>query len=222
MNDLQIYTQEMENELDTWKKEVHSVRKKYYELNYYTTVQLLILRRELGAFKIHKQKSVISPDVLALLQSVSCQITGDNACGVIRDFILRQLDKNHLRNEPSAEPVQEQPVETKKETDSVSACAPPTLTESKLTAEQLEISAYIIKEINCSQSLVLKAFEECNEKEMSRYEYLRWCNDNLENYQYPSRDGVSDEESSEYGSECSDAELEHSSFSQGTHKMFLQ
>ena len=41
----------MEHELANWKEEVTQKRGDFYELNYFTTLQLLTLRRELGVIK---------------------------------------------------------------------------------------------------------------------------------------------------------------------------
>ena len=70
---LQEYTKEMDGKLQEWKKTVHSARMKYYELNYFTTIQLLHLRKELGLLgrssNFHSYQ--VKSDVLMLLHSVS-------------------------------------------------------------------------------------------------------------------------------------------------------
>ena len=75
---LQQQAKEMEKELQMWEEEVRRARKEYYELNYYTTLQLLTLQKELGRLKISEQPrahSQIKPQVLALLESISTEIT---------------------------------------------------------------------------------------------------------------------------------------------------
>lgn len=76
-NELQKQAKEMEQELTTWQKEVDTTREKYYELNYYTTTQLLCLREELGKIN-NKISSQFQPIVLPLLQSISHQVTESN------------------------------------------------------------------------------------------------------------------------------------------------
>ena len=70
---LQDYTKEMDGKLQEWKETVHSARMKYYQLNYFTTLQLLRLRKELGllgrSYDCHS--SQVRSDVLMLLHSVS-------------------------------------------------------------------------------------------------------------------------------------------------------
>ena len=65
----------MEDELNEWKELVKTRRKEFYELNYFNTMQLLSLRRELGSLKESECKANVSPEVLLLLQSISTKIT---------------------------------------------------------------------------------------------------------------------------------------------------
>lgn len=66
----------MEKELQTWENEVKHNREEFYELNYYTTPQLLSLRSELGKLKspVYGIREV-RPSVLALLHSISPEIS---------------------------------------------------------------------------------------------------------------------------------------------------
>ena len=75
ISELQDKPKSMELELERWRDEVKQNRCRFYELNYYTTLQLLTLRRELGKLKECKEEPTISADVLALLQSISMEIT---------------------------------------------------------------------------------------------------------------------------------------------------
>jgi len=63
--DVQTLSRQMGNELRMWKEHVMSQRKKFYELNYFTAEQVLLLRKEL------KNTSCVKPDVVALLHAVS-------------------------------------------------------------------------------------------------------------------------------------------------------
>ena len=65
----------MEDELNEWKELIMIRRKEFYELNYFNTMQLLSLRRELGSLKESECKANVSPEVLILLQSISTKIT---------------------------------------------------------------------------------------------------------------------------------------------------
>lgn len=78
VNALQQQAKDMEKELQIWEEEVQQVRNKYYELNYYTTLQLLALCKELGRLKTFSQShfcTEISPHILALLESISAEMS---------------------------------------------------------------------------------------------------------------------------------------------------
>ena len=76
MEDLQKLAKDMEDELVEWNKEVTLARKKFYELNYYTMRQLLVLRGELGELKNGRgPQSLKWGQVMALLESISSEIT---------------------------------------------------------------------------------------------------------------------------------------------------
>ena len=71
---LKNIAKQMECGLEDWKKKVEGSRKNHYELNYYTTLQLLGLRKELALIR-YKSGKQCSPEVLALLQSISPNLT---------------------------------------------------------------------------------------------------------------------------------------------------
>ena len=86
---LQDQAKEMEQELANWKEEVTQKRGDFYELNYFTTLQLLTLRRELGVIKSKPNAgpAVITPDVLALLASISTQVTAPHVHAIVQNVI---------------------------------------------------------------------------------------------------------------------------------------
>lgn len=73
VKDLQSEAKEMEDELVRWNDEVTNARMKFYELNYYTTRQLLVLRRELGKVKTTGCDTQ-SCQVMAMLESISKEL----------------------------------------------------------------------------------------------------------------------------------------------------
>ena len=80
---LQHLVEEMKDDLMTWKEEVTNQRQQFYELNYYTTLQLLHLRQELC-----NMSTSLSSTVLALLSSISpnvqqCNVTEAVQCAII-------------------------------------------------------------------------------------------------------------------------------------------
>lgn len=76
VSSLQGYIKSLEFKLKSWKEDVQTARTDYYELNYFTTLQLLNLRKELGLLmgpaSFHGS---VKPSVLMLLQSVSPRVT---------------------------------------------------------------------------------------------------------------------------------------------------
>ena len=66
----------MEGHLEEWKKQVSEQRDEYYELNYFSTQQLLSLREELGKFKLASEAEAdVSPKIMAMLRSISPEMT---------------------------------------------------------------------------------------------------------------------------------------------------
>ena len=76
VEELKKVASRMENNLDKWKKEIQEKRDEFYELNYYTTQQLLLLREELGRLK-EQGEDQVKPHALALLQSISREVSAD-------------------------------------------------------------------------------------------------------------------------------------------------
>ena len=75
VEDLQETARKMEEELEIWKEEVRKARNEFQELNNYTTCQLLVLRSELGKVKACVSAPYQKAQVMALLQSISLDVT---------------------------------------------------------------------------------------------------------------------------------------------------
>ena len=90
---LQQQAKDMEEELQVWEDQVRQTRKQYYELNYYTTLQLLTLRKELGRLKTSGQPRAhtqINPHVLALLESISTEISSPDVWEAVESVTAEQ------------------------------------------------------------------------------------------------------------------------------------
>ena len=75
---LQCQASEMEKDLEDWKAELSGHRDQFYELNYFTTPQLLSLREELGQFKTSPNSTKpVKSEVMSLLQCLSREITSN-------------------------------------------------------------------------------------------------------------------------------------------------
>ena len=88
VDDLQRQAKDMEDELEKWDREVALARKDFYELNYYTTRQLLVLRNGL---KLPEKYVHQSRQVKALLQSISSEITQTALANVVHEIALEDV-----------------------------------------------------------------------------------------------------------------------------------
>ena len=234
VHQLQIQAREMETELSDWKDMVKQTRHNFYELNYYTTFQLLTLRRELGAFKNSKETSVISPNVLALLQSISLDVSSDVVCDAVKQIMTQEIEQSSVDTQEPMDTTSSHASGTVPLTDEIMESADihastssdvgrvykdmPTLTKNDLSIDEKAIMANVMTRLNCSTSLVLKAFEECRGKEMDKYDYINWCNENSEKYEFEEEGDFMDEEESESedeSSSSSDSEPESFHYSSG-------
>lgn len=209
ISDLQKLAISMEEELDVWKHELSIARLRFYELNYYTTAQLLVLRKELGACKKLCPKIVLSPDILALLQSVSCEVVFDNVHDAISEVMSIQDSRNVTFE--IKEDKEEQEVKKESNIRASSTLPPP---DSNLTPEQKEIKSYVKKKLNCPDSLILKAFEECHEQGWNRYDYVKWCSDHLDDISL-HEDAIDEEMDSDFCDTDSESSERISIFSPG-------
>ena len=97
VDELQNMASKMEKDLTEWKDEVKKMRGQFYQLNYFTTQQLLQLRKELGKFKDPNKHSNVRPQVMALLQCISRDITSDM---VTRH--LESIEQEDMQHEPAS------------------------------------------------------------------------------------------------------------------------
>ena len=86
---LQHITTSLEDELLKWKKEVAKNCHTYYELNNYTTSQLLYLRRQMGNLKANANAQ-ISYKALMLLNSISYDVTPSNVKQTVQSYLMEQ------------------------------------------------------------------------------------------------------------------------------------
>ena len=233
---LQQQAKDMEEELQAWEDQVRQTREQYYELNYYTTHQLLTLRKELGRLKTSGQPRAhtqINPHVLALLESISTEITSPD--------VVKSVTAEHQggggggaspftnQYHPSAEKMRANIVgPSSQEFESVQSNQPsiakeilasadlqasastsaaslqqPKLTQDDLTERQKEIFDNLV---NCDypEKVVLIALEKFGE---DQYEAYNWMAENACQYSIPGVGGATAEVDEEMESE-SDSESE--------------
>ena len=111
VEELQKQAKEMEGELERWNREVTLARKNFYELNYYTTRQLLILRSELGRLKSSRQPSKQHNwvQVMSLLGSISSTITVTALTNVVQQVVNTPLPDLEQDSDSPSESVVEEP-----------------------------------------------------------------------------------------------------------------
>ena len=90
----------MENDLQYWKQELTQKRDHFYELNYFTTPQLLSLREELGHFKNNEGLArPIKQEVMTLLQSISREISSDLVKSEVQILISTLAEQEYLQDQ---------------------------------------------------------------------------------------------------------------------------
>jgi hypothetical protein len=220
---LNALAKEMEAALEGWENEVKESREKYYELNYYTTRQLLKIRKELGLFRQNPHRQ-IGPEVLALLQSISPAVTSENVHSVLMDlerfgidlqaaasFTSRGMYDDEMETRDSDITVSPMKAVPPGATGSDLKSSPPSSSgidklqaaEQALTDIQKEILTNMVEYHGYSRYLVLKAIEECDEKE-NEYDILLWCgqNDNV-NFDDDDEEDVEADDTAESSDESS-------------------
>ena len=100
VDSLKNIAKQMECGLEDWRNKVEGSRKDHYELNYYTTLQLLGLRKELALVRSKAGKQC-SPDILALLQSISPNLTFEDVHDAIMS--LQESSSEELRSKHSVQ-----------------------------------------------------------------------------------------------------------------------
>ena len=93
VDQLQHVASKLENDLKRWKREIQEQRDHFYELNYYTIQQLLLLREELGRLK-EPGGTLVKPEAMALLQSISRDVPGDMMKEYVHLAVTRSREQN--------------------------------------------------------------------------------------------------------------------------------
>ena len=225
--ELKKIAKNMESELQAWVNELTVSRSKYYKLNYYTTLQVLRLRKELG-----QSSKSIGPEVLSLLHSISAGLDSEPVRSVVtevvekRESISKDVEVTASIIENTKEQVTEDHNEAiestsedhkplqrtfKEEEVPISQPSPTTsevqdagssgLTEDALNEKQKEIFDDLTAYSGYDKLLVLKAIEEYPDAD--QYDIETWCDENegtFEHEQEQKEDTTSPSESEESSS----------------------
>ncbi len=231
ISDLQELARRMEDELSQWKDSVKLVRQQFYELNYFNTMQLLTLRRELG--KLKDSSGIVSPGVLALLQSISADVTpkivSTSVCHVteisLPELVVTCEDGdvvNGLPPPPDMKISDAEPLSSEDKPKKDYSYHQPTLTEEHLNEAQKEIMTNICSRLNCSKQLVLFAFEKCPGDEYDRYDYQKWCLENMDLLDESDAESCDSDSGMEASSDSDDSVAENHQFKYSASKFCMQ
>ena len=170
IEELQRQAKEMEKELDRWNKEVALARKQFYELNHYTTHQLLVLRRELGKLKSSEAAahSLNWGQVMALLGSISTVIPCAALANVVQQIVKESVNKAFFyapcetvslyQVDQSLSDVQSTVTKVKR----LPNLSGEILSEKDLSAEQRAYYTRIVEKFDYSKTTALQAIAEVN------------------------------------------------------------
>lgn len=159
----------LENDLNRWLSAVSLARNEFYELNYFTTPQLLTLREELGKLKSLSAYS-IQPDTMVLLQSIARNITVNeirnvmqhNSGNMSNELVLS--NKNNIVSHDSCETVVPV-IKTEFTSDIV------------LSDDQKVIMDNLKDLYGFSEGLLEVALQHFSETPIEEAEVLVWCQD---------------------------------------------
>ena len=204
VDSLKNIAKQMECGLEDWRNEVEGSRKDHYELNYYTTLQLLGLRKELALVRFKAGKRC-SSDILALLQSISPNLTFEDVHDAVMS--LQENSSEELRSKHSVQELSDRaeeldqfsiptslvmdqslqdspaaiPPSSEDHTSTPSEVAdenffaePAVLQEQDLEAQQRDIFTDLVGYQCYSKDLVLKALESSS-SEANLYDIQQWC-----------------------------------------------
>ena len=211
---LQDQAKLMESELRNWEAEVIQKRERFYELNYFTTLQLLNLREKLGVIKSKPRSGPhdVTPNVLALLESISTEVTAPRVFATVQSVIAETIRSaasstpttsgapivvpslSSAAQEGSSEGGTVTKVPSLSEEIFMSADVQtssgakymdidmPEISENDLNEEQRGIMQDVIKRFGFQSKLILKAFEKSEDQ--TKYGIQNWCNENQAKYDF--------------------------------------
>lgn len=182
VDELTKLLKEMNSDLEEWRKMVSEARNYYYSLNYFTTQQLLFLRKELCPFINPNYQGSMKLSIMTLLQCISNHVTPSVVISHIRgeqDEDIETLLPSHRLTSPV---INREPLQVPSGTLDLLTTDPstvPQLEEEQLTDKQKSIMDNLISTYDFSRGLILSAFEHTPNPELEE-EVEKWCNDNEE------------------------------------------
>lgn len=193
VNKLTEVLKDMSNDLEQWQSMVGETRNSFYSLNYYTTQQLLLLRKELYFFIKNPKRYNLSSDVMSLLQCLSREITPQVLATVITagpHYVDEEEDEQPVIEVADSTSLLSPEVETVSNitqhilASSTSTC--PQLEECDLTEKQKGIMDDLVSAYGYSSKLVLLAFERTAKPDVPE-DVENWCNEHEEEFTFSEK-----------------------------------
>lgn len=190
IDELQAVVKGMQNDMQRWKDDVKESRKEFYELNNFTTTQLVLLRRELGKLKVDC-KAPISPRVMLLLQSISTELSNDAVKETMANLFMEMpLNETGLKSNGLDEHFKEKDAHNCTDQSLVHHISIKMLPEERIKhtkqdakhvhsmdttkcEKESEIYIMLTNLYGFDSSLALEAIDKCGE---DQYTALEWCN----------------------------------------------
>ena len=191
VSELQHYTRKLDTQLTMWKKSVDTAREKYYELNYFTTLQLLELRRELA---LPTATAMLKPSVLMLLKSISpriCSTVVSKSLQAVQqeqeatpmdytevEEIIPEISSTQERVERESMDVStsssNEPAPASPKASPLDKPSLPALTYEELSEKQRSDFTYLVNCLGYTATYVMRAFQECGQ-DANVYDIEEWC-----------------------------------------------
>lgn len=182
---LQQVASKLEADLEQSKHEIQEQRGQFYELNYYTTKQLLLLREELGRLQ-EPGENMVKPEAMALLQSISRNITDNEVKVCVLSVTTRKDDnvgedaedkvestrKSELRNFIS--PTSSSTIDVGKSESTKCSIPQAQQKQDDLSPVQKAILLDIMEIFAFDENLILLAFDRC-ENPSDIDAVIVWC-----------------------------------------------
>lgn len=179
---------QMEQDLNEWRMAVSEQRQSFYHLNYFTTQQLLALRKELGCYKDSLSNNrVINSEIIALLQSISRNVTEHDVPKIFNSLRSKRTSAIIESSEdfvphPDRDDFESMNVEPS------SGLPEPHLSVADLSDVQKSILINLKQNSSFHPKLILLAFDKCTEV-VNEESIESWCTENKQNFPYETIDG---------------------------------
>lgn len=198
----------MEQDLNEWKTAVSQQRQRFYHLNYFTAQQLLVLRKELNCFRNSSSIKAISPEIMALLQSISRNVKEQDVFNTFNKLHLKQQASKI--SEVSEENMSYHSSMVSNDLESMVVETPSSLPEPRMSVSDLsDVQKSILFNLNQNNEfnlkLILLAFDKCPEPE-GEEAVESWCIENQQTFPYDDR--IEDDRSDTVSMKSSDLCME--------------